>query len=62
MYLDHVANKLDESGRVVVGALLIEDHVTGHPRLVVEDIVVAVEDMLSLPHVEGNDAAKGPDV
>ena len=62
MYLDHAANQLDKGRGVVVGALLIEDHVAGHAGLVVEDIVVAVEDMLSLPHVEGDDAAKGPDV
>ena len=61
-YLDHTADQLDKSGGVVVGSFFIEDHIAGHAGSVEEDIVVAVEDMLPTPHVECNDAAKGPNV
>ena len=56
--LDHAADQLDEVRGVVVGALLVEDHVACHLGLVVEHIIVAVEDVLSLPHAVGNDATK----
>ena len=62
VYLDHAANKLNKSRGVVVGALLVEDHVAGHLRLVVKDIVIAVEDMLPFPHPKGDDATQGPDI
>ena len=61
-YLNHAADQLDKGGGVVVGSLLVEDHVAGHAGPVVQNIVVAVEDMLSVPHEEGNYAAQGPDI
>ena len=56
--LDHAADQLDEVSGVVVGALLVEDHVASHVGLVVEHIIVAVEDVFPLPHAVGNDTAQ----
>ena len=58
MYLDHAADQLGEGGRIFVGDLIVEDDLACCLRLVVEDIIITVEDMLPVPHVEGDDTAK----
>ena len=60
--LDHAVDESYEVRGIFVVALISKDHVACHPWLVVQDVVIAVEDMLSISHAKGNDTAKGPHV
>lgn len=57
-YLDHSQDQLNKVLGVGVGDFLVKNCV----RVVVQNVIVAMEDVLSHLHPERNDAAKGPDI
>ena len=61
-FLQHAEDHLDKTCWIEVGLLFVEDHISRWVRLETKDIIFAVEHMPPASHVEGGDAAKGPDV